>query len=302
MTRKTGIISQSQEQTADTFGYKWAKRDTFESEASLARQKAWLIERYCGGRPEVRDEWFAGGSKTILDAGCGAAMSALLLFDGYLDANHYIGVDISDAVRIAEARFAEAGLGGTFHQADLLDVPVPDGSVDIIFSEGVLHHTDSVEQAILALSAKLRAGGKFLFYVYAKKSPLREYTDDYIREQLAPMSNDEAWKMLEPLTRLGIALGELDITVDVPEDVPLLGIRKGPQNLQRLLYWNVCKMYYDPNLTMEEMNHINFDWFRPLNCIRSTPEEIEVYCARAGLNVDRMDIQESGMTVLATKA
>jgi SAM-dependent methyltransferase len=230
MTRKTGTISQSQEQTAAPFGYKWAKRDTFESEASLARQKAWPPEIYCEGRPEVRDEWFARGSKTILD-----------------DNHYYIGLDISDAVQIAEARFAEAGLGGIFHHTDLLDVQVPDGSVDIIFSEGALHHTVSVEQAILALSAKLRAGGKFLFYVYAKKSPLREYTNDYIREELAPMGKDEAWKMLEPLTRLGIALGELDITVDALE-------------------------------------------------------EIEAYCARAGLNADRMDIQESGMTVLATKA
>ncbi len=59
-------------------------------------------------------------------------------------------------------------------------------------------------------------------------------------------------------------------------------------------------MYYDP-LDYEEMNHINFDWFRPLNCIRSTPEEIQSYCQEAGLDIDRMDVQEAGITVIATR-
>lgn len=152
------------------------------------------------------------------------------------------------------------------------------------------------------MSTKLKPGGRFMFYVYAKKSPMREYSDDHIREQLTALDNDAAWEALKPLTKLGIALGELNVTIDVPEDVPLLGIKKGPQNLQRLIYWNVCKMYYDPTLTLEEMNHINFDWFRPLNCIRSTPEEIRDYCQRAGLAIDQMNVQESGITVLATKA
>nr|WP_287411771.1 class I SAM-dependent methyltransferase [Pseudodesulfovibrio sp.] len=301
MKNDTKKISENQTQTADTFGYKWAKLDTFESEASLKRAKEWLFERYCGGKPEVREQWFANGPKTILDAGCGAAMSALLLFDGYLSDNHFIGVDISDAVFVAKNRFEKEGLSGEFHKSDLLNSPVPDNSVDIILSEGVLHHTDSVRDAIISLTTKLKPGGKFMFYVYVKKSPMREYSDDYIREQLVPMDNDEAWEALKPLTKLGIALGELDITIDVPEDVELLGIKKGPQNLQRLLYWNFCKMYYDPTLTMEEMNHINFDWFRPLNCIRSTPEEIRSYCQEAGLDIDRMDVQEAGITVIATR-
>lgn len=294
-------VSDNQKQTADIFGYKWGKRDTYESEASLKRSEKWLLERYCGGSIEQRDAWFKDGRKIILDAGCGASLSALQLFGEHLADNTYIGVDISEAVWVAQERFREAGYPGEFHQCDLNAVPVPDESIDIIFSEGVLHHTDSVQGAILSLSRKLKPGGKFMFYVYGKKSPMREFSDDYIREQIQPMSNDEAWKALEPLTRLGIALGELDITIDVPEDVPLLGIKKGPQNLQRLIYWNFCKMYYDPTLTLDEMNHINFDWFRPLNCIRSTPEEVREYCSQAGLAIEKMDVQEAGITIIAVK-
>ena len=114
---------------------------------------------------------------------------------------------------MAERRFRETGLTGKFHKSDLLNAPVPDASVDIIFSEGVLHHTDSVRTAIKALTAKLKPGGIFMFYVYAKKSPIREYSDDYIREQLVPMDNDEAWAALRPLTKLGVALVLLGIVL-----------------------------------------------------------------------------------------
>lgn len=296
-----GNVSENQKQTADIFGYKWSKRDTFESEASLKRQEKWMIERYCSGALDNRDAWFTGEPKVILDAGCGAAMSALQLFGKHLANNKFIGVDISEAVWVAQERFREAGYDGEFYQCDLNAIPVPDESVDIIFSEGVLHHTDSVEDAINALTAKLKSGGRFLFYVYRKKGPVREFTDDYIRQTILPMNNDEAWEALRPLTRLGIALGELNVTVDVPEDIPMLGIKKGPMDLQRLIYWHVCKMYYDPNLNEEEMNHINFDWFRPLNCIRSTAEEIRKYCDQAGLDIEMMNSQESGFTVVAVK-
>jgi len=49
------------------------------------------------------------------------------------------------------------------------------------------------------------------------------------------------------------------------------------------------------------MNHINFDWFRPLNCQRQTPEEIRLWCGEAGLTIERMDVQDAGITVIARK-
>jgi len=182
-----------------------------------------------------------------------------------------------------------------------LEIPIPDKSVDLIFSEGVLHHTDSTEQSLVALAKKLKKDGRFLFYVYAKKAVIREFSDDHIREQLRTMTDKEAWKALEPLTKLGIALGQLNVNLNVPEDIPYLGIKKGKINLQRFFYWNICKMYYRPEYNLDEMNHVNFDWFRPLNCHRHTPEEIKRYCKEAKLAIERMNIQEAGITVVALK-
>jgi SAM-dependent methyltransferase len=169
----------------------------------------------------------------------------------------------------------------------------------MIFSEGVLHHTDSTERSLKSLAGKLKEGGRFLFYVYAKKAIVREFTDDAIRDFLGALSDADAWTALEPLTKLGIALGELGVEVDVPEDIPYLGIKAGRVDLQRFFYWNICKAYYRPEFTLDEMNHINFDWFRPLNCHRHTPEEVSRWCEEANLEIERMDVQDAGITVVA---
>lgn len=297
-------FSDSQQQTEDTFGFKWKKRGTYESDAVQAEWKRWLFEKYFDSEISKLKALLSGKDgekKSILDAGCGSGGSGLLLFGDWLRDHDYVGVDISDAVSVASDRFKERGIPATFEQCDLNEIPEQYGDFDIIFSEGVLHHTDSVEKAIFELSKRLKNGGKFLFYVYAKKAPIREFTDDHIREAIAPMSNEEAWAALEPLSKLGKVLGDLNIEIEIEDDILYLGIPKGAYNLQRLFYYKICKSYYRPEYSLDEMNHINFDWFRPSNCYRHTPEEISEFCKKAGLVIDRLHVEESGITVIATK-
>lgn len=291
--------SDAQAQTESAFGFKWALRDTYESKAVQDAAHQWLIERYCGGDESKVDEWLAGGRKLIVDAGCGAGFSALLLFGSRLTDHDYLGIDISSAIDVARQRFLERGIAADFLQADLLDAPLPDNAVDLIFSEGVLHHTDNPELAVRHLAKKLRPGGRFLFYVYAKKAVIREFTDDYVRQAISELSDEEAWEALKPLTRLGVALGELDTIITVPEDVPFLGVKAGSYDIQRLFYWHICKLHYRTDWTLDEMNHVNFDWFRPLNCHRQTPDEVQRWCADAGLEIERINVQEAGITVVA---
>ena len=147
----------------------------------------------------------------------------------------------------------------------------------------------------------LKPGGRFLFYVYARKGPLREFTDDYIRDKLQSMSPQQAWEAMEPLTRLGIALGELNSEIDIPEPIELLGIPAGRIDVQRLFYWHVAKMFYHPSLDFEAMNHINYDWYAPANAARQSPEEVRAWCAEAGLTIEREVIEPAGITVIAKK-
>lgn len=293
--------SGNQQQTADIFGFKWAKRDTYDSDAMKQMARDWQLERY-GKHCQTLLDWLdQGDKKIIMDAGCGSAFSALLFFNDHLKKHDYLGVDISTAVNVAKERFNERGYPADFIQTSVLELPFSDASLDMIFSEGVLHHTDSTEEAIKYLSKKLKKGGKFLFYVYAKKAPIREFTDDFIREKIQNMSDQEAWEALEPLTKLGKTLAELKLEINVEEEIPFLGIKKGKIDIQRFFYWYVCKMYYREDFTLDEMNHINFDWFRPLNCHRQTPEQVKQWCNEAGLQIEHINVQESGISVIATK-
>ena len=199
---------------------------------------------------------------------------------------------------MARQRFSDANQAGDFLQADLMNLPMPDDSVDMIFSEGVSPYDDT-GVAIKRLTRHLKPGGQFLFYVYSKKADIREFVDDHVRSALRDMSDAEAWEALKPMTQLGQILGELDVEVDLPVDIPLLGIKKGKLPLQRFFYWNVAKMFYRPELTFDEMHHINFDWYRPLNCHRHTPDEVREFCTSAGLVIDHLGEEPAGLTVVA---
>lgn len=298
--RERRVASEAQSQTSDVFGFKWDRRTTFESQPSLRRMREWLVERY--GSIASADWWSDyPADPLVLDAGCGAAMSGLELFADVLDRVRYLGADISEAVDVAATRFAERGLVAGFMQADIMKLPLEPESVDVIFSEGVLHHTDSTRGALLTLASLLKPGGRFLFYVYRRKGPIREFTDDYIRAQIQEMTPADAWQALAPITRLGEALGRLGVQIDIPEDIDLLGVSAGPLDIQRFFYWHVMKAYYRPDATFEELQHINYDWYAPANAHRQSPAEVRAWCAEAELEIERENVQESGITIVARK-
>ena len=116
------------------------------------------------------------------------------------------------------------------------------------------------------------------------------------------LTDEQAWKALEPLTKLGIELGKLNAEIEIPEDIPYLGIKAGKMDVQRFFYWNICKAYYRPEFTLDEMNHINFDWYVPTNAHRQSPEEVRAWCTAAGLTIEREVVEDAGITVIARKA
>jgi arsenite methyltransferase len=290
-----------QAQTQSSFGYKWKKRDSYGSKGMQAELHAWLLDRYGFESPEAMRAYF--GSRTrILDAGCGAgfATSAWMAERWNTAGGSWVGADISAAIDVARSRLG-AFNATHFVQADILRLPFREASFDTIFCEGVLHHTPSTRRAFEALVPLLVPRGELMIYVYRRKAPLREFADDYVRDLLAEMTPDEAWKALRPLTRLAQALAELETEIEVPEDVPLLGISAGRYDVQRLIYWNVAKLFWNPKLTFEENNHLNFDWYAPRYAHRQTEEEVRRWYEHAGLKVTRFHVHEAGFTVRGVK-
>jgi hypothetical protein len=148
----------------------------------------------------------------------------------------------------------------------------------------------------------LAPGGEFHFYVYRRKAPAREFTDDHVREQLRGLTDEQAWNAMRPLTKLARNLAALQAEVVVEEDVPELGIQAGRQDVQRLIYWNFAKLYWNDALSFEENVHVNFDWYRPRYAHRQTEAEVREWCEAAGLSITRFHEQPSGFAVIAAKS
>lgn len=290
-----------QAQTRSTFSYKWQREDSYGSPAMVQFSRDWLEKRYASLWEHPAASMEGGNRPLMLDAGCGSAYSSGILLEHRFAKLRYVGADISLAADVAARSFAEKGIDGAIIQADLMRLPFAEGTFDIVFSEGVLHHTPSTRAALEAVTRKARKGGAVAFYVYRKKSPVREFTDDYIRSLVKDLPPERAWALMEPLTKLGIALGDLDAEIDLPEGVELLGIPAGRINVQRLFYWHVCKLFYRPDMTLDEMNHINFDWFTPAYAHRQSVEEIEQWCREIGLRIEDLKAEEAGVTVVATR-
>ena len=299
--RFAGADDAGPEQTRESFGFTWTKRDSFGSDAMSHELHAWLLERY-GFRTGDEMRAHFGSKGRILDAGCGAGVAtSAWMRDGWTDgSSEWVGLDISQAIDVARERLG--GFPGThFVQGDVSQPPFRPATFDAVFSEGVLHHTPSTERAFKALVPLLREGGELMIYVYRRKAPIREFTDDYVRARLAALSPDEAWDALRPLTRLGQALAELEVEVDVPEAVPLLEIEAGRYDVQRLVYWHVAKLFWNPNMTFEENNHLNFDWYAPRYAWRHTEDEVCGWFADSGLEITRFHAHEAGYTVRGVK-
>ncbi|MCI0562156.1 MAG: hypothetical protein MN733_27025 [Nitrososphaera sp.] len=89
--------------------------------------------------------------------------------------------------------------------------------------------------------------------------------------------------------------------IRLSEDIPLLGIKAGKHDGQRLIYWNFAKLYWNESLSFEENVHVNFDWYRPQYAHRQTEQEVRHWCDEASLVVRWFHVQESGFSVIAVK-
>lgn len=291
-----------QQQTEKTFGYKWQQEDSYGSPKQRKLMAEWLSEKYGFGSVHDAQEYFQS-RESILDAGCGSGYSSSCWLQPKArgdDQLAWVGADISESIDVAQKQLSHIN-GTHFVQGDVLELPFSDNSFDTIFSEGVLHHTPSTERALKAVVPLLKQGGEILFYVYRKKGAIREFTDDYIRDVISDIPPEDAWEMLRPLTKLGKALADLNVEIDVPEDIPYLGIKAGRIDIQRLVYWNIAKMYWNDEMTFEEAHHINFDWYHPRYAHRQTENQVRQWCDEAGLNIRHFHEQESGYSVRAIK-
>jgi SAM-dependent methyltransferase len=131
----------------------------FDEPSSLLRQRL--------QRNHIDESQWLG--KRVLDAGCGGGRYTVAW--KLLGARHATGVDLSvSGITDARARVDEAHVCGVnFEVGDVLALPFPDDHFDVVFSNGVLHHTVNWRAGISELVRTLRPGG--LGWLYLIENP-----------------------------------------------------------------------------------------------------------------------------------
>jgi hypothetical protein len=115
------------------------------------------------------------------------------------------------------------------------------------------------------------------------------------------MPEGDAVRLSEALTRFCQALTEERLTMVVPFAIPELGISAGRFDVQRWLYWNVFKCFYNADWDWETNVMTNYDWYRPVTAYRYRPEEIREWIAAAGLEILHEDVGDAGLSYRCRK-
>jgi ubiquinone/menaquinone biosynthesis C-methylase UbiE len=105
---------------------------------------------------------------SVLDVGSGQGIDLVR----YARAGAQVtGLDLTPRhVELARAHLSAYGLPGTVVLGDAEELPFPDDSFDRVSSNGVLHHTPNIEQALREIRRVLKPGGEARIILYNRSS------------------------------------------------------------------------------------------------------------------------------------
>jgi SAM-dependent methyltransferase len=138
-------------EAAELFGYpaEWLDRAPQGAVASFAGV----------GNPHERSNLQPG--ETVLDLGSGAGLDAIISSWRVGATGKVVGVDLNPAMCLkAQAHAAATGVKMECREGRMEDIPVPDASVDVVISNGVINLSFRKRRVLEELFRVLRPGGR----------------------------------------------------------------------------------------------------------------------------------------------
>ncbi len=240
-----------------------------------AHTQEWFIEAeryrygtYARWMPEVM-EFDRHSGRKLLEIGGGMgtdlaqfAMHGAIVTDLDLSSGH---------LKLARENFAVRRLSAEFIWQDAEALPFPEATFDVVYSNGVLHHTPNTRHVVDEIFRVLRPGGRVIVMVYAedslhywrnlmwniglKEGQLRRYSMGEIMSRTVERSdNASAHPLVKAYTRLGLRqLFDRFVDVDIvqrqlePEGVPRVLAFVPRRHLGKVMGWNLVIKAHKPS-------------------------------------------------------
>ena len=147
-------LDSERRRTAAAFGYSWTH---------YPKQNPYTLEQWSDWVQPLGAEDFEG--RTVLDAGCG--LGGFAEYAREWGAAQVVGVDFSAAIDAARERLDD---DVDLVQADIYALPFDDGSFDLAYSIGVLHHLADPEEGFRSVARTVKPGGIVFAWVYGREN------------------------------------------------------------------------------------------------------------------------------------
>ncbi|MEX2407246.1 MAG: methyltransferase domain-containing protein [Actinomycetota bacterium] len=132
------------------------------SEAELGALPRSAVDWALGVGNPVRHAALQPG-ETVLDVGCGAGIDTILAARAVGPAGRAIGLDLLEEMcERARGHAKEAGVAEwtEFVRGEMEDIPLPDASVDVVISNGVINLSPRKSRVLAEIRRVLRPGGR----------------------------------------------------------------------------------------------------------------------------------------------
>jgi SAM-dependent methyltransferase len=147
-------------------------REFYNSSQAYAEHLAAEDENYFRRYLSLIDR-YAAKAEAVLDAGCGTGLSSYLLSK---KKKKVVGIDLSELF-LKQARQRETGGNLFFAVADMLSLPFPNMTFDLVGSYLVIEFLPDVEKGLEEMGRVLRKGGILLIIAPNLLSPIWPFKD-----------------------------------------------------------------------------------------------------------------------------
>ncbi len=259
-------VARATAKTRDAFGWEWLRypgslpgdQETFLEETMLAPHD------------------FPG--KLVLDAGCGMGRySAVALSLGA----EVVAIDMSVSLRrVAESAKTQPRLHPV--EGDLLHPPFKKGVFDVVYSQGVLHHTANTHQAFKAVSALVKPRGLLSVWLYGKAGRYADFASNPLKPGRTWIAEHRrlAWwivllrHIMSDFVRVFTTRLPVPVVYALCYPLTWLGVVPGVK-------WFTYSV--DPRFRVRLIE--NFDWISPPYQWHHTKEELQGWFVSEGFSV-----------------